>query len=116
MRSSISSRFIARRGHFRITAKVGFFGRHRDALAARCLLHPLFAAFAFPKSEAVAWSMLGFVIVGSVGVAIYVFARTLRDLIERRIGWAICGSLSAILLVLPWAWTFFMPANEMTIG
>jgi|GEM_PF-2142861 len=31
-------------------------------------------------SGAVAWSMLGFVIVGSVGVAIYVFARTVGDL------------------------------------
>lgn len=80
------------------------------------LVAPLFAAFAFPKSEAVAWFMLGFVIAGSVGVAIYVFASTLRDIIERRIGWVICGSLSAILLVLPWAWTIFMPANEMTIG
>ncbi len=86
------------------------------AIGALVLLAPLFSAFAFPDSEMLAWLSLGIVIIGSIGVTIYVAARTIRDFIEGRIAWGAAGTLTLILLFLPWLWTAFAPPNEVTIG
>ncbi|WP_394730115.1 hypothetical protein [Altererythrobacter sp. GH1-8] len=86
------------------------------ALCAVVLLAPLVAAYAVPDSEAMAWFLLGFVVISSIGVAIYVSSRTLLDAVGRNFGWALAGGLCIILLILPWVWTFSMPANQVTIG
>ena len=85
-------------------------------ICAATLVFPLAAAHFLPDSEALAWSLLGVVVLGNIGVAIYVIARTVRDALERNIKWALAGGLCVVLLSLPWAWTFLMPSNEITIG
>ena len=80
------------------------------------LIAPHLAALTFPRSEAVAWFFLGFIVLGSVGVAIYVGARTFRDAVNRKIWWTLAGGLCLLLLLLPWVWTLFTTTNQVTIG
>lgn len=85
-------------------------------IAALVLIVPPLSAFLFPASEATGWLMLGFLFTGSVGVLAYVAARAYRDLVERRLWWALYGFGNLILLCLPWAGAFLVPANQVTIG